>query len=306
MKVRSSGFTLVELLVVIAIIGVLIALLLPAVQQAREAARRIQCSNNLKQLGLAMHNYHDTFLQFPYAQFNDVRDAYWLNGVKQNSERATWYPSVLPYIEQTALYEKFTGDFGKTQAYNWGSTADRATVVDGLVCPSDPYGGKVGSAGFLGNYVVSAGSTVFTGPGTGMNGIFYVRSENDFADITDGTSNTLMFGEVLLAPEISGPERDHTGNYFNGFDMESAFSTYQGPNTSAPDVMYGGGCGSIPHSPCIDDIAQDAVTYARSMHPGGVQFTLADGSVRFVPETVDIATYRNLGARNDGNVIGEY
>lgn len=301
MSRRPLGFTLVELLVVIAIIGVLVALLLPAVQQAREAARRIQCSNNLKQLGLAMHNYHDTFQQFPYAQYNDVR------GNRSHPNRGTWYPTMLPFVEQVALYDRLKPFFGTNAAPDWATLEIRSTIVEGMVCPSDPNGGKQGIQGLQGNYVVSAGSTDFAGGGTNLNGIFYVRSANDFADITDGTSNTLLFGEVLQSPAVlTGSERDLTANYFNGYDMEIAFSSYQGPNTTAPDVAYGGGCGSIPHSPCVDDSGQTSVTYARSMHPGGVQFTLADASVRFIAETVNITTYRNLGARNDGNPVSGF
>ncbi|PQO29029.1 DUF1559 domain-containing protein [Blastopirellula marina] len=301
MKRRSLGFTLVELLVVIAIIGVLIALLLPAVQQAREAARRIHCSNNLKQLGLAMHNYHDTYRQFPYAQYNDVR------GNRNHPNRGTWYPTVLPFLEQTPLHDQLKPFFGSKSAPDWATLAIRSTVVSAMVCPSDPNGGKQGIQGLQGNYVVSAGSTDFSGGGKNLNGIFYVRSANDLADVTDGTSNTLMIGEVLQSPTVlTGPERDLTANYFNGYDMEIAFSSYQSPNTSAPDVAYGGGCGSIPRSPCVDDSGQTAVTYARSMHSGGVQFTLADASVRFISETINISTYRNLGARNDGVPLGSY
>ncbi|MFI4874906.1 MAG: DUF1559 domain-containing protein [Blastopirellula sp. JB062] len=300
-KEKRRGFTLVELLVVIAIIGVLIALLLPAVQQAREAARRMQCGNILKQLGLAMHNYHDTYGQFPYAQYNDVR------GNRSHPNRATWYPTVLPYIEQVALYDRFAPFFGYKAATEWDTLEIRQTVVETMVCPSDPHGGKQGIQGLQGNYVVSAGSTVFEDGGTNLDGIFYVRSKSNLADVIDGTSNTLMIGELLQSPAVlEGSERDLTANYFNGYDMESAFSSYQGPNTSAADVAYGGGCGSIPQSPCVDDSGQTSVSYARSMHPGGAQFTRADASVAFIADTVDLVTFRNLGARNDGKVLGEY
>ena len=158
MSRRPLGFTLVELLVVIAIIGVLVALLLPAVQQAREAARRIQCSNHLKQLGLAMHNYHDTFQQFPYAQYNDVR------GNRSHPNRGTWYPTMLPFVEQVALYDRLKPFFGTNAAPDWATLEIRSTIVDGMVCPSDPNGGKQGIQGLQGNYVVSAGSTDFALP----------------------------------------------------------------------------------------------------------------------------------------------
>ena len=201
---KQRAFTLVELLVVIAIIGILIALLLPAVQAAREAARRSQCSNHLKQFGLGMHNYHDTYKMFPA-------------GINECQPRISWFPQFLPFIEQGPLFDQMDFD---TQNYiccgGWPNAVINATVPTAL-CPSDPQAGTKLQQGFHGNYVGCAGSTEFNAAGTGgdccgglndrLNGMFFGRSQIKFASVIDGTSNTVMFSEILINSDTSTPPR---------------------------------------------------------------------------------------------------
>ncbi|PQO41656.1 DUF1559 domain-containing protein [Blastopirellula marina] len=309
---NRRGFTLVELLVVIAIIGVLIALLLPAVQQAREAARRIQCTNHLKQLGLAMHNYHDTFLGFPYGQFSGMQR----ENTNENPNRATWFVAILPFVEQSAMYDIVKPQMGVSPANTWNETV-RRTVVESFVCPSDPNGGKVGEDGFQGNYVACAASdNIFqalsvenpsTIPYKGMSGLFFVKSKIGLKDITDGTSNTLMFSEIRQSPQAQCT----IGNYWNGWAMESMFTTiFPINNPAAADFVPGSRKVDNPWRQTLGmaesgDGAQTAYM-PRSAHPGGVMVTRADGSASFIPETISVLTMQFLANRGDGNVIPSF
>ena len=211
------GFTLIELLVVIAIIAVLIALLLPAVQQAREAARRTQCKNHLKQLGLALHNYHDTHLAFPYGHQTEHSGA--------THRRDCWYQRLLPYVEQGNLADAYEAD--RTE-YIHAMTSDTnvsyipETVVSVFTCPSDSNqpgkGGNGGSIAFQGNYAVSAGAGTYTLGADPTNasrqiititnrtmistsdrgGVFFQNSSTNIGGISDGTSNTLLVSEGVI------------------------------------------------------------------------------------------------------------
>ncbi len=317
MRTRTTdrGFTLVELLVVIAIIGILIALLLPAVQAAREAARRSQCSNNLKQLGLAVHNYHDTFKVFPPGVV-----AARLNAGTTFPTNMSWMPLLLPFMEQAPLYDQLQ-PYIVTRASSNFPSAIMNTVIAGLTCPSDPNKGKKttihGEAdpppdnndGFCGNYLLCNGSEQVT-EGTGgnsfrMNGMFYYLSNTNMAMVIDGTSNTVMSAEVLVVPETSTSHRDWRGRYYRAEHLSSIFSTYLPPNTTSADLCRTCQAGSPYYAPCTASTPTQ-VLYARSRHPGGVQAGLADGSVRFVSETVNTATWQAAGTREGHETPAEF
>lgn len=313
-----TGFTLVELLVVIAIIGVLVGLLLPAVQAAREAARRMSCSNNLKQLGLAMHNYHDTHGTFPYGHR--------LETTGSTHRRDCWFHRILPFIEQGPLYDAYTNapsvyGFNATDYVHEFPAEISGVVVPAMSCPSDASspgrGGNGGTTAFQGTYAVCAGGGIGV-VGTNFNmdmmqadpkGMFYRNSKNGFAACTDGSSNTLLASEgIIRGNGVSA--WGGLGGYWGGAPHGSyGFSSAEGPNTTVPDRVYSCKSTTYPKAPCENGNAGGLAgrwNFARSQHPGGVQVTLCDGSVRFVGETVDIVTWRNLGNRNDGNVLGEY
>ncbi len=311
-----SGFTLVELLVVIAIIGVLIALLLPAVQQAREAARRMQCTNNQKQLGIAMHNYHDTFSHFPPGVVGLVNyDA--TDPLNFQNTPPTWMQMLLPFIEQGNLYEQMQPHFD--QGLRAATAPGRFTVIDGLTCPSDANAPKItdiepavwsGNFGFAGNYVACSGSGYFTTTADpymqNSNGMFYAKSKTDFADVTDGTTNTLMMGEILVVPDIAprnSTNQDLRGSYYFGRRAAGCFSAREGPNTIVGDRLSS--CRNLPRTPCNGQGTDNMIMHARSLHPGGANVTLGDGSVRFVPETVDRAVFQAFGTRNGGETPGQ-
>jgi len=303
------GFTLIELLVVIAIIAILIALLLPAVQQAREAARRTQCKNNLKQWGLGMHNYHDTQGTLPYAATNAVNTA----GVGQ---RRTWVVSVWPYIEQSNLYNKY--DFSQPfylppNCVQNSLTGVIANKVPMYYCPSEPGLQNWQADPYWrarGNYVLNWGSGDHTtlqlttrapfgwGGGTGV--AFCAR----LTDFKDGTSNTLLMSENRTP--LSN-EWDGRGEIFNddAAAMGFVFSTVNTPNTSAADITF---CvappGTIQGAPCT--AAGNKRIAARSAHVGGVQVLMSDGAVRFISNNIDLNTWQGLGTMQGSEVLGEF
>ncbi len=321
---RRSGFTLVELLVVIAIIGVMVGLLLPAVQAAREAARRMSCSNNLKQLGLAMHNYHDTFNMFPYGRKREVAG--------QSKRRDTWYQRILPFIEQGAYYDLFdnaetTINFFTAEYIHRLPATIAGVPVAAFMCPSDPAGPARGGGGsdngFQGNYVVCAGGGTPNNPilaqitvpinmnmtGVDPGGMFGEQTSRRFRDAIDGTSNTLLASEGMIRGATGGGWGE-LGGYWGGAPHGSfAFSTGETPNTTVPDRVYSCKSVTFRNAPCENGNAGGLPgrwNFARSYHPGGVQATLCDASVRFVSESVDRQTWRNLGNRDEGGVPAEY
>lgn len=263
MSIRyKRGFTLVELLVVIAIIGVLIALLLPAVQQAREAARRMQCSNNLKQIGLALHNYHDTVGSFPACWYRTA-----------SAEKPGWgYGAMLlPYIEQSALYDQL---LVTTATFPSSATDLTQTPVAGYHCPSatdrleNPSRGNFGKS----NYNPIMGTTAANGMPTSTvpNGVFGANSDTKFRDITDGTSNVLAFGEKYQG-RLSGNTPDYQGATWPGL---------------ASSVGWGAAGGYFQGN-ADRNINGNSVHAFASAHPGGMMFLVCDGSVHFIPETLD-------------------
>lgn len=323
--VRWRGFTLVELLVVIAIIGVMVGLLLPAVQAAREAARRMQCSNSQKQIALALHNYHDTHGVFPYGFKNEVAG--------QTKRRDTWFHQLLPFVEQSAFYEAYQNveaTYGMTAEYIHNLPVEFAgRPVATFMCASDPAGPARGGGGsdrgFQGNYAVCSGGGTPTTPvlanipaGTVIDlnmiredagGMFGRQSRRSFRDCVDGTSNTLMISEGMIRGSTGGAWGE-LGGYWGGAPHGSyAFSTGEAPNTTVPDRVYSCKSTTFRKAPCENGNADGLAgrwNFARSYHPGGVMTALCDGSVSFISDSVDRQTWRNLGNRADGGVLGTW
>ena len=306
---RRLGFTLIELLVVIAIIAILIGLLLPAVQKIREAANRMKCSNNLKQLGLGAHNYHDT-------------NGYLMPMVSPSGCCwGTWTILMLPYIEQDnafRLYQNWGGTDTVASGFpapglgRYGSAPNTTNVTTRrypiFSCPSDKNNAPISNITNI-NYVVNGGNGgTYGAPGPAPLPAGYVRMPGMFdgqnrtaqiklTDVTDGLTNTIMFGEVL-----QGQGRDLRG--FAWWGDASAFSTYYPPNTTANDLIYTTTyCNNLPMQglPCSG--AGGAHFSSRSRHPQGVMAGLGDGSVRFVRNSIDPNTWLWMGPANDGYVI---
>ena len=305
---RSVGFTLIELLVVIAIIAVLIALLLPAVQQAREAARRSQCKNNLKQIGLAMHNYHDTANRFPPGSY-----------VPGHSTNA--WASILPYADQAPLYSKLVFN----QGWSWigqSGGGPNAVAVDGvkipyMICPSSPlpdtYKDNGGNNRTLAapSYVMIGGAisdpSTFTGSAglVSIGGIFFQNSSIGFRDITDGTTNVMMISETSnFAKNSAGTPVDiRSGDSGGGMWIGDPNTWNSGDarcyNRTVIRYAFNSGASqaNVGGSQCNSPL--------NSAHVGGVHALLCDGSVRFLSDNANIATMMNLALRSDGNVLGE-
>ncbi len=302
---RRKGFTLIELLVVIAIIAILVALLLPAVQQAREAARRTQCKNNMKQIGLAMHNYHDVNNGFPVGQYSCC----W----------GTWIVGIMPYIDQAPLYDLYVfdrkyGDPSDTARYNHGVNlpVTRKRLV-ALSCPSDSENAPFSSITSH-NYAVNFGTTGYAQQST-LNGVRFegapfrisgyrtpARNQR-FRDVTDGTSSTILVGEVL-----QGEARDLRG--FSWWGDASQFTTYLPPNSAIPDRIYTSSfCNNQPISnlPCAVSTSANPTMFAsRSRHVGGVQVVLCDGATRFVSENIDLDLWRAISTSQGDEVVSEF
>ncbi|QDT96141.1 DUF1559 family PulG-like putative transporter [Gimesia aquarii] len=304
---KKRGFTLIELLVVIAIIAILIALLLPAVQQAREAARRSTCKNNLKQIGLALHNYHDNFRSFPPG---DVRRTYGAGVQTWTTSMLGWIPRILPFLDQAPLYNQinFELEAGVSAAPNNALRREKLPVVR---CPSDSSRQPSADYGPT-NYMACRGITTTT-TGSPDTSIFANNSNTKIRDIGDGTSNSMMISETFasapfcddqpsggVCPASCITKTPYTGGAQQGYSWMYAalyeaayYGTVYTPNHSEPD------CGASSSS-------QAAHLSARSKHVGGVHVLLADGAVRFASENIDLSIWRNLGDPDDGNVLGEW
>ena len=291
-----NGFTLIELLVVIAIIGILIALLLPAVQAAREAARVVRCANNLHQLGLALHQHHEAKGAFPPGAIGiDPATGYYGGG----AIRTPFCPFLLPYLEETARYDLY--DFTK-HWYVQPNVLGMYLVV--WHCPSDTsrrmwHASDVFQE-FKGNYGLNWGQDTYTHQVE--RAPFYLEYGARLADIHDGTSNTLAMMEMLQAPSEFGQPVDRRGRIWNDDSSCYQLMTRVTPNTSAPD---NGRCENRPELglPCIHSGAHSEHTMAaRSRHPGGVHVLMCDGSVHFVADSIKLQVWRDLSSQAGGDM----
>lgn len=267
---RKRGFTLIELLVVIAIIAILIALLLPAVQQARESARRSQCKNNLKQWGIALHNYHDAHSAFPMG--------------KSALRHWTFRSMLLPFVDQVPLYEQVDFEF-HPHCFDYALATFPDTPTDDVLslylCASDPMSGRI-SSGPLGDHAPGAylgirGDSAVPGV---YNGALYTDSATRFRDLTDGTSNTLILGERGIPSDLN------TGWMLCGSTADAFLDTSMGVLPGASDGTHN--------------------DHFWSWHTGGAHFVLADGTVRFIAETTDVAILRGLATRSGEELIGDF
>ena len=331
---RRSGFTLVELLVVIAIIGILVGLLLPAVQAAREAARRMQCSNNLKQLGLALHNYESAYKQFPFGTMvnnpaNPLPNYPWRSG---DHRKGTVLVKILPFMEQGNLYNSL--DF-KFDVYRKLSQLgfDRDTKMSIYICPSDGttvkklgrarqfynyapcignqnlpahWGGcnlypnnswQTRSAGIYGGNLFKNGwrGHGSSNDGRGISGVFSRYSYGaKLSEITDGTSNTIAMGEIL--PSCGD---HHRGGWYHPNAQWTA---------TTPQINFNT-CGKRG----VNDRGRDCNDYRiwmtsqgyKSDHTGGANFVFSDGSVTFLTENIDYISYQQMGSKNDEETISK-
>ena len=327
-KSRRTAFTLIELLVVIAIIAVLIALLLPAVQQAREAARRTQCKNNLKQLGLALHNYHGSYNLFPFAQETG-------NSCPGNINFNEWsaISQLLPYFDQANLYNRINFSTGISADRNCNPDSTHQIPVfmelPGLRCPSDPQKNTSGVGGAT-NYMVNKGSGIIwngpTGPNSGFpeqNGVMYFQSRVSLGDITDGSSNTAAFSERCLTDSNLANVNPVSDVFFStaqpttaaeAVTLCAAVDIYS-PASQFPLFMgapwaHGQHCYLHVNGPnqrsCGFFTALRATMPPSSKHVGGVHLQMADGSIRFASDSVDLTVWRAIGSRNGGEVIADF
>ncbi|QDV51962.1 DUF1559 domain-containing protein [Gimesia fumaroli] len=326
---RRSAFTLIELLVVIAIIAILIALLLPAVQQAREAARRSTCKNNLKQLALALHNYHSTHTVFPPGSVNGAGDnPNGSNGSGGVAIGGSWILMLLADIEQSAMFDDFMKIANeRPEVLDWlgnGTYTSQGIYVgskqiSSMLCPSHPknqeqFGNGTGLENLArGNYAANYGKAGYGQIHTNdmkKGGVFGNNSSIGIRDIIDGTSNTLALSELKFRLQSStGPSRQDTrGTWPYGVMGGNIFSTQTGPNSSTPDGIWG--CRSYPEEgmACIQIGSPYTEMYsaARSYHTGGVQGAMADGSVRFFSENIDLTLWQALSTRGGREVIDNF
>ncbi|TWT59431.1 DUF1559 domain-containing protein [Rubinisphaera italica] len=333
-----DGFTLIELLVVIAIIAILVALLLPAVQQAREAARRSSCKNNLKQIGLALHNYHDVFSTLP------------MGNSSRNGWGISWMPALLPFVEQSALYDKF--DFSlpnvgySTQCTNLGT--DGRTLINTFLCPSSPLPTRVtstcansmrasyvgisgaaddaiitpaqakviganhnqccGPAGFSDTGIKSTGGMLVGPDGGGSTGEGRVTAggrSRRFAEAVDGTSNVIVVAECSdFAFNSAGSPISIDGSHPHGWMMGTYHDANRRREFNLTTIRYAPNTRTYP-LPGVES-NHGANNPLMSAHKGGVQVVLLDGHVAFISENIDLVTLKRLALRDDRQPVGEY
>ena len=330
-RTHRRGFTLIELLVVIAIIGLLVALILPAVQSAREAARRASCKNNLKQIGLALHNYHDVHATLPpaWTYIPNLPGSSGPHG--SHVSLYSWSAYLLPFLDQAALFNEM--GVQSQASIQAPTTAEHLhSTLSGFRCPSDVSGRRVhpeadgrlefgGKKNAISNYLANwgtsgrkdgrrrdpnAGNDTGDGGGRRGNGVFFQNSHIRFADISDGSSNVFAVGEVSARTKSQGlPDRNGAG-WWAGLERRSW------DNARLRSAVRG----------CRRTLNSRRHAAFGSLHPGGGHFLLCDGSVRFVSDSIEFKNgpnagninatpevrglYQRLGIRNDGMPVGEY
>lgn len=325
---HRPGFTLVELLVVIAIIGVLVALLLPAVQAARESGRRTQCANNMKQLGLAMHNFESVHNKLPPGTAAKLRFSY---SIDVNSEGYEWpylLHFMLPFMELQNYYDAVRGPQFDLQN-PWSDSSQWSPQVNGLQlkvlsCPSDGMNTQAKAMANM-NTAFRLSSTNYLGIFNGLNdgenylgttpekqAVFQYNKSRRFNDILDGTSNTMALAEYLTGLDVS----DAKGLFTTNRAGSQFLYTTLGPNSKSPDNGLSWHDSFCPTSgarnkpklnlPCTPGDTDQNHASPRSRHPSGVNITLCDASVRFVPNNIDLIIWRNIGFMADGASIPSY
>ncbi len=331
-RFRKRGFTLVELLVVIAIIGILVALLLPAIQAAREAARRSQCSNNLKQIGVGMHNYNDTFKVLPPGFTNDYGLAKNYSGLDyahhgNGTTASRWYASwswsayIAPFLELGAQHQTLnvTGTWAAQSLLNAEARNVLSTPVPTLRCPSDtgkdPHNSgeyrpadsagtrlNAASANYAG--VCDDNSANIDNDQRNCSGVFFVDSDTRFQDVVDGTSSTLMVGErCRYRQHMRCSALQDCGAAIVFVIATSNQLSHANRGNAAAVGSAARGINWDSDGTCSPLDLWNAKSSFHSLHPGGAQFVLVDASTHFITQNVDLTTFRRLAHKSDGNPV---